>query len=80
MADQESTTARELWQRFATMPQDNLWAYLETHQLHVDGEWRTFNQASIERARNTPLLLHTDFPDGEYRVPMDADILIRTTS
>jgi hypothetical protein len=75
---EERMTARELWERLVAMPtQDAQDDWLEVHELRVAGEWRSIVMADVLRSPNSPLLLYTDWPDGEHRVPMDEEIPIR---
>ncbi len=72
----QTITARELWGQLGAMSQADRWGFLEAHKLLVDGEWRSFEDASVERSLSTPLLLHTESLD-QHRVPMDAVISVR---
>ena len=74
----ETITARELWERLVTMDAAGQRAYLVERELFIDGEWRTYGEATVFRNRRTPLLLYApSHPHGERRVPMDTAIPVR---
>ncbi|GAA1585532.1 hypothetical protein [Actinoplanes couchii] len=70
-------TARVLWERLVLVDDEGRRAWLDAHELLVDGAWRTFDAVTVLRHRGTPLLLYVNFPDGEHRVPMEQDIPVR---
>lgn len=73
----ESITAQDLWKQLVYMSQDDKRAYLAGRELLVDGEWRRFDNADVWRSLGTPLLLYTNWPNGELHVPMDSKIPVR---
>lgn len=76
IAELETVTARELWDRLRAMGQAK-YDYLDGHEFHVSGQWRTFDDAGVDRNPGTPLVLYVEYPRGEHRVPMGAEILVR---
>lgn len=70
---EELLTAAELHARYA-LDDDGL-AELE---LFVEGRWRRFTAIDTLRCEDPPVLLYTDFPDGEIRLPRQARIPVRS--
>lgn len=81
MREIETVTASALHERLAGLgDQDAKRAWLDAHELHVAGQWRTFDAADVYRRRSSPLLLYVTFPDGLHEVPMDTEIQVRQRS